>query len=324
MERFCRRQTTPPPMSTETSQRTIVLSDLHLGRRGSAAQSHRFARLIATHRRVIVNGDVAELHHGEFRSAAEEELARFRELCARSETRLDLVAGNHDPFVSNIRSLTLCEGSVYLTHGDAFHPAIAPWSPYAAAMESAFRKALAESAGDRESEVARLAAAREAAVAEWQALGDGAHISTIASMAVRPHRALAAIRYWRRYPNMARDWASRFAPHADTLVVGHSHRPFVTELDGVRIVNTGAYGFPGRPLAVVIDGRDVAVHRIEMDERLFRLREQPLARWTTGAVDTAQSQRASESFGADATERASTRRMNAAASASADRSTDVR
>lgn len=312
-------------MSTEPSQRTIVLSDLHLGRRGSAAQSHRFARLIETHRRVIVNGDSAELHHGQFRAAAEEELARLRELCARAETRLDLVAGNHDPFVSNVRSLSLCDGSVYLTHGDAFHPAIAPWSPFAAAMERAFHQALAATVGDRESESARLAAAREAAVAEWRALGDGAHISTIASMAVRPHRALAAIRYWGRYPAMALDWASRYAPNADTLVVGHSHRPFVTERNGVRIVNTGAYGFPGRPLAVVIEGRMVSVHRIEMAERLFRLSERPLASWITGVARGAdETQRGPSAAEGDAPDRASTRRMNSAASANATRSIEVR
>jgi predicted phosphodiesterase len=311
-------------MSSESSQRTLVLSDLHLGRTDAAVQSHRFARLISECSRVIVNGDAAELHHARFRASAEEELLRLRDLCDRANVRLDLIAGNHDPYISEIRSLSLCGGSIYITHGDAFHPAIAPWSPYAAAMEKAYRTALAASPAGLDPETALLAAARDAAVAEWQALGDGAYISTIFSVAVRPHRALAALNYWRRYPAMTLDWASRHAPSADTVIVGHSHRPFVTTLRGVRIVNTGAYAFPGRPLAVVIEGREVAAHRIDMSERLFQLSASPLARWTSGAGDARVDRADAHATGAHASTRPSTRRMNAAASPSAARSTDVR
>jgi UDP-2,3-diacylglucosamine pyrophosphatase LpxH len=319
MESVRTSQKAAASMSSEPSQRTLVLSDLHLGRTEAAAQSHRFARLIAESSRVIVNGDAAELHHARFRASAEEELLRLRDLCDRANVRLDLIAGNHDPYISDVRSLSLCGGSIYITHGDAFHPAIAPWSPYAASMEKAYRTALAASPAGLDPETARLAAAREAAVAEWQALGDGAYISTIFSVAVRPHRALAALSYWRRYPAMTLDWASRHAPRADTVIVGHSHRPFVTTLNGVRIVNTGAYAFPGRPLAVVIEGREVAAHRIDMSERLFRLSPTPIARWTCGAGTAHATE-----HDAHAPARPSTRQMNAAASPSAARSTDVR
>jgi hypothetical protein len=132
-------------------------------------------------------------------------------------------------------------------------------------MRQAYETALASSAGGRDEHEGRLAAAREASIAEWRAVGSGAHVSTIAGMAVRPHRALAVLSYWRRYPSMIHDWASRFAPHAGTVVVGHSHRPFVRTIGGLRIVNTGAYAFPGHPLAVVLEGGSVRVHRIRRE-----------------------------------------------------------
>jgi predicted phosphodiesterase len=298
---------------SSTEPTTIVLSDLHLGRPGATAQSHRFAALCARFERVIVNGDVAELHHAQFREHAEYELARLRELCEQGGSRLELIAGNHDPFVSATRSMSLADGAVYLTHGDAMHPAIAPWSPYAAAMRQAFETALASSAAGRDEHEGRLAAAREASMAEWRALGAGAYISTIASVAVRPHRALAVLSYWRKYPAMVHDWATRFAPSAGTVLIGHSHRAFVRETGGLRIVNTGSYTFPGRPLAVVIEGAQVKVHRINMERRLFSLSSQPIASWSIRHRD-----------GRVPHEAPSARRMNAEAPASPSRSTEVR
>jgi len=310
-------------MSSLEEPRTIVLSDLHLGRPGGTAQSHRFAGLVARFQRVIVNGDVAELHHGRFRSAAEHELERLRHFCESAGARLELVAGNHDPFVSATRALTLHDGAVYITHGDALHPAIAPWSPFAAAMRQAYMTALASSAAARDDHESRLAAAREASIAEWRAVGDGAHISTIASMAARPHRALAVLSYWRSYPSLVHDWAARFAPNAGTVLVGHSHRAFVREFSGVRIVNTGSYSFPGRPLAVVLEAGEARIHRVEMEKRLFELSAQPIASWRLTRRDGSQSDRAPESSAAVETHPPSTRRMNVAASASAARSSEV-
>jgi predicted phosphodiesterase len=300
-------------VSSTVEPKTIVLSDLHLGRPGATAQAHRFAELVAPFDRVIVNGDVAELHHAHFREHAEFELDRFRECCDKAGARLELIAGNHDPFVSTARSLTLSGGAVYLTHGDALHPAIAPWSPFAATMRQAYETALVSSAAGRNEHEGRLAAAREASIAEWRAVGSGAHISTIASMAVRPHRALAVLSYWQRYPSMIHDWASQFAPQAGTVIVGHSHRSFVRTIGGLRIVNTGAYSFPGKPLAVVIEGSSVRVHRIDMERRLFTLEPQPIASWSIARRDGGLHHAAP-----------SAPRMKEAASASAAESTEVR
>lgn len=295
--------------------RTIILSDLHLGRPGGAEEAARLLPLLDECTRLILNGDSAELHHARYRASAELELGRLRELCRARAVRLDLIAGNHDPFVSEVRSMRLLDGAVYLTHGDALHPAIAPWSPHAEVMRAAFERALADGAasGAAPGEDALFAAAREAAIAEWQSLGDGAHVSTIANMALRPHRALAALAYWRGYPSLVRNWATRFAPAAGTVVVGHSHRPFVRTVGGLRIVNTGAYGFPGTPLAVVLESNEVLVHRVEERRGRFSLGERPIARWIAEPRGPQPPARAA----------ANAETMKPAASASAPRSIDV-
>ena len=296
--------------------RTVALSDLHLGRPDGAACANAFERIVSEADRVIVNGDIAELHHARFQADAERELDIFRDLCASRGVKLDLVAGNHDPFVSEHRALSIADGAVYITHGDAFHPAVAPWSPYSGSMRATFAAALASARADsgmREDE-ALFAAAREASIAEWRVMGAGAHVSTLANMAVRPHRALTVIGYWLRYPALAANWAQRFAPRAGTVLVGHSHRAFARTVQGLMVVNTGSYGFPGTPHAVVLEGSNASFHRITLDGARYALSPEPSRRWRLSAREAVQSASAGAS---------STPLMNRAASPSATRSMDA-
>ena len=304
----------PRPNAAQALPRTVVLSDLHLGRPGGALGANAFEQIVSEADRVIVNGDIAELHHARFQADAERELDLFRDLCASRGVKLDLVAGNHDPFVSEQRALSVADGAVYITHGDAFHPAVAPWSPFSASMRATFADALSRTAPGTPEDEALFAAAREASIAEWRVMGAGAHVSTLANMAVRPHRVLTVLGYWMRYPALAANWAARFAPRAGTVIVGHSHRAFVRRIGGRVVVNTGSYGFPGVPHAVVLEGATASFHRIALAGARYELLASPLQRWTLEPGETAQP----ASAGA-----ASTPLMNRAASPSATRSMDA-
>lgn len=303
-------------MSRTEAPRTVILSDLHLGRAGGALRARAFEPIIGACDRVIVNGDAAELHHARYQTAAERELEIFRDLCATRGVRLDLIAGNHDPFISTQRSMLLADGAVYLTHGDAMHDAIAPWSPYAASMRRAFEDGLRNAPRTLAEDEARFRAASEAALAEWRTMGEGAHISTISSMAFRPHRLLTVVRYWLAYPRMVSDWAARFAPSAGTVIVGHSHRAFHTRIAGRVLVNTGSYGFPGKPHAVVIEGRTASMHAIELRGTAYALAASPRATWQLEPAASADSSR-------DGSARPSAAPANRAASQSRERSTPV-
>jgi len=305
-------------MSPLRVPRTLVLSDLHLGRPSGAGRADAFETLLADFDRVVVNGDVAELHHPSFAADAELELARFRDICFSRGIKLDLIAGNHDPFVSDLRALTLADGAIYVTHGDALHPAVAPWSPCAGVMRRAFSAALAAQPADASEDAARFAAAREASLAEWRAMGHGAHISTIGSMARHPLRALTVLGYWSRYPALVAEWAERFAPQAGTVIVGHSHRGFVRSIDGRQIVNTGAYSFPGRPSGIVIEGTTVRVHRLVKRGALFALAPSATAAWPINFHARGLERRTTQDAAA------STPMMNRAASPSASPSIEGR
>ncbi|MFM8785793.1 MAG: hypothetical protein ACKOFI_11780, partial [Phycisphaerales bacterium] len=52
------------------------------------------------------------------------------------------IEGNHDPGTGELHAWR-AEGAVLVTHGHAFHPAIAPWVPHAGFLASAFRAHLA-------------------------------------------------------------------------------------------------------------------------------------------------------------------------------------
>jgi len=265
--------------------RTIIVSDLHLGRPDGATSAASFAELAEQCDRLIVNGDCAELHHERYRENAAIELARLREVCLVRGTKLELLAGNHDPYIGP-RVLTLASNRILVTHGDALHPALAPWSRAARVMRNTFLETFERerlTLGDHE---ARFAAARAAAVAEWKFEGAGASHSTAMRMLLRPIAAAKVLHYWWNYTTLVNEFARDYLPTAQTIVVGHSHRANMKQIDGRTIVNTGAYSFPGVPHALLLEGEQLSFHRLRMDRFRYRLSAAPSARWQLSAAST--------------------------------------
>lgn len=275
----------------------VILSDLHLGRPRHSASSAEAVRPLwrgAAH--LILNGDVAEVHHPKHWAAAARQVVHLFDLCEADGVELTLLSGNHDPFLSDFRHLRLAEGEVFVTHGDAMHPAIAPWSPAGARMREAHAIALASiGSDDRDALHARLEASQHAGYAEWadadQVLREESSHSSVRGMLIRPWALLKVLLYWRAFPELALRFAVEHAPEARFIVLGHTHRPGVWSRGGRVILNTGSFGFPGSPRAVVIDGGELRFHRVirgddahELDPsplRTYELRA-PIAGETTG------------------------------------------
>jgi predicted phosphodiesterase len=59
------------------------------------------------------------------------------------------------------------------------------------------------------------------------------------------------------------------ASSADLIVFGHTHRPYVKDVDGVRFVNAGSVGKPKdgdwRACYAIVDGGAVIFRRVEYD-----------------------------------------------------------
>jgi UDP-2,3-diacylglucosamine pyrophosphatase LpxH len=270
------------------AQRIVILSDLHLGRRHGAAGSAEALRpLWDAARHLVINGDVAEVHHPRHWTIAARETLHLFDLCEADGVDLTLLSGNHDPFITDLRHLHLAGGAVFITHGDVLHPAVSPWSPAAGRMRAANEAALAALEPEQRGELeARLSATQHAAYAEWndiQRLNEEARHSTITGMLIRPWALMQVIAYWNAFPQLAADFAAQHAPAARFIVLGHTHRAGIWDFDERIVINTGSFGFPGTPRAVLVEDGTLSVWRIRHRRGAYRLDARPQRSFTLPA-----------------------------------------
>ncbi|MEO1236984.1 MAG: metallophosphoesterase, partial [Planctomycetota bacterium] len=157
------------PMSGDG--RTLILSDTHLAEPGRGAGSAAALRpLWAGFDRVVFNGDTAETRSPRHRDASHRAVDEIGRMTAEDGVALTVVAGNHDPFVSEIDWVELAGGAVLATHGDLLHPAVAPWADESHRLAEAADAALAELGEDRSSADARqlAEAAKRASARHWR------------------------------------------------------------------------------------------------------------------------------------------------------------
>ena len=256
------------PHSTSSSpvprkRAILVLSNLHLGRHGMVLDAKELTPLVEEAGTLIVNGDTAELHVTRYRDRAVAEFAHLREICAANDTRLLLLAGNHDPTLVQERYIIHEQQGVFITHGDVVSDAVAPWSEAADRMRKRHHEVTAEfSESERNSLDGAFMACREAAVAEWNPRGDAGLPSTAMSVLFKPRTLVRVINFWRTQARLMDAFAERFVPSARLILIGHSHRPLIRKFRKRVVVNTGCYGFPGHPIAGIFDSTGFRVQRI--------------------------------------------------------------
>jgi len=269
--------------------RIVIISDTHLGRPRCAAVGAAALRpLWARADHLVINGDVAEVHHPRHWSLAARQTLELFDLCEADGTQLTLLSGNHDPYISDTRHLHILDEQVFITHGDVLHPAIAPWSPAAGRIRAAYDRAIShlrpEERGGLEH---RLGAAQHASHSEWVDLRRQAADSRITAMLMRPWAVAKVLWYWRIVPRLAAAFARDHVPAARFFIFGHTHRPGIWTVDGLTVINTGSFGFPGTPRAVVIENDQLAVHRIRRTGSAYGIDKDAVARFElAGRVDT--------------------------------------
>jgi UDP-2,3-diacylglucosamine pyrophosphatase LpxH len=226
---------------------------------------------------LVMNGDTAEVHHPRHWSTACRQTLELYDACEADGVELVLLSGNHDPYITGHRFLALAGGQIFVTHGDAFHPAIAPWSPAAARMRKAHESALREieHLGRADLE-ACLDAARRASHVEWTEMRHEAGRSSMRKMLVRPWLIVRVLHYWRRFPRLAATFAEEHMPLARFVVLGHTHHADIETVNGRTVINTGSYGFPGRPRGVIVDDTVLRVHAVDLQAGRHRLASDPL------------------------------------------------
>lgn len=258
--------------------RVIVISDTHLGRpEGSAGSPEALRPLWRDADELVVAGDLAELSDARYRVTAARAVCRMQDLCDADGVRLTFISGNHDALLTDVRQVERSNGAVYVTHGDVFHPAISPWSSHAEELAAWNRKALLMlSHRERRSALGRLAAAQFAAMRraglpdpagprrvvepETKAWLGNRGIDLTPEIVQQVRRAAVAMWCWNSLPKRAASFMAEHAPTARCLVFGHMHRAGTWRLGDRLIVNTGSYGFPGKPRAVrIVEGERLEV-----------------------------------------------------------------
>ncbi|MAD77893.1 MAG: hypothetical protein CMJ51_00805 [Planctomycetaceae bacterium] len=256
---------TPSP---QADRPVLVISDLHLGRTGMTEKAEELAPLIDAASTLVINGDVAELHVRTWAKDAARELDRLRERCRRSGTHLVVLAGNHDPEITDRRHLILSRGELLITHGDVVHESLAPWSDAAEIIRARHREFLEALAPSKQNDLTSLfQACREAAKAECETLGDLGPPTTPLGALSKPWKLLAISRFWWSHARKLDRFATTHAPTSRMILAGHSHRAGVERVGRRTIVNTGCFGVPGPALGVILGSDGLEVRRIVRHRR---------------------------------------------------------
>lgn len=171
-----------------------ILSDLHLGLKAAPSPA-AIAPLLEGVDELILNGDAAECASARYAAAGKDALEDLARRARSAGAALVRIEGNHDPGTGELIAMR-AEGAVAITHGHAFHPAIAPWSHAAGEVSRAF--AAAHAAGAAHAEPLRsLLAARAAARRERELDHARPPLAVLASMARRPWAFPMVVGYWR-------------------------------------------------------------------------------------------------------------------------------
>lgn len=258
--------------------RTRIFSDLHFrDPRGFLHDLNDFVPLLGNAERVVFNGDSLDTqisalaHHGD----------ELRAFAAGSGREVIWLTGNHDPDFSEQAELSLCDERVWVTHGDVFFHAIAPWSHHAAELRRRFAQA---SAGLPAEELARvetrLRLHREVArgLPEPEHLFHpslGTRIYRLLHTVFPPRRVFEMIKAWSTTPRLVAQLARAQRPRAQVVVLGHTHYPGAWRVPATEtapellVINTGSFTRPFGGLFVELHGARGRVVRIRRGPRGF-------------------------------------------------------
>ena len=152
---------------------------------------------------------------------------------------------------------------VFITHGDALHPAIAPWSLDAKVIRKAYDEAFAQVHPEHRNKLDEILRVSEvAAMSQWMPENFRQRHGGVLELLIRPQMIPRILHYWHTIPRLAENFAKTHMPDAQFFILGHTHRHGVWRFNGLTVINTGCFGFPGRPLAVVIENASLSVFKI--------------------------------------------------------------
>ncbi len=246
--------------------KVLILSDLHLGGRASRAPAllEPLRKICRQYDRVILNGDTldryetaaCEAHDGEWRRKA---LEYFRSRSGEPE----LISGNHDPIISQAHWLYLQTSQTLVFHGDCISDCTHPSRRSDQLLARRLQREWSAIGGRPTDFGDLLRIYRQVQIDHLREFPNACErrsaLHYIADVFIPPHRPLHVLQYWHKAPRLMARMAASFKPKVRHVVVGHTHRPGHWTVDGVQVFNTGSYMPLSKPLAIHIDGDQVAL-----------------------------------------------------------------
>ncbi|MEP4079911.1 metallophosphoesterase [Haloferula sp.] len=254
----------------------LILSDLHLGHTASKIESVEQLRpLIDGAGTVVFNGDTFQELATDFRERADGLLNDLRNLCEELGAETVFLPGNHDPGWEGQGWLELAGGKIVITHGDAVMWGGSPWSRESITRSERLKKLWAENQEADHDVVERLGLARKMAmVLKPPRIPKARSFFGRAMDAVNPpRRSLEILRVWISQADRAAEFAERYFPKAEVLVLGHFHWRGCWTRSGRLIVNTGAYVNPHSASWVGYEDGWMKVGNVEEQDGVFSKEE---------------------------------------------------
>lgn len=256
-----------------------IFSDLHYGDKSSRVDRLQGLTPLAEGATSwVINGDLLDTRAGPrpdlTRECREQAAAYLRDLGLPAT----LLTGNHDPDISDVHFLSLAQGRVFLTHGDALYDTIVPWgqdAPYVRrrmAEERARRGSAARPTLAEELAIFRIIAA-EIPQRHQSERNRLRYLRRLAADTIwPPWRVPSIFAAWLSYAGRARGFSARHAPGAQFVLNGHTHRAGIWRKPGApTILNTGALCRPFQAWAIDLAEERLLIREIEPRQGEFRL-----------------------------------------------------
>lgn len=256
---------------------TLVVSDVHLS--GCWRRQIEYLRgLWRPGERVVLNGDTLNRSLDKRPEVRREVLESLFERARRDGAELTLVAGNCDPYCSDLDDLLLAGGRIWVTHGHVLFDDMSPWANYAHRTRRHIMDYLDRFPPEYRDRLEHRYEAMRWVIRRYHDRPETVSRSQTVQGMFRLWRAIvhlprlpATLRAWRDLPRLADRAARQRAPQARVVLLGHTHRRGCWQAGGRWVVNTGSLETRQSAWAVRINPPTLSLHRIRRQGSRCRL-----------------------------------------------------
>ncbi len=249
--------------------KTLILSDIHFCKWSSTVTSvHQLRPLWKGFDALILNGDTSELHSAKHSKASMLAADEIKTTTRDDGVHLTMICGNHDPTISNTEYVWFHNKKTLVFHGHAPIKGVAPWSWRCKHIAEKNKQHLinADDVFEEQLQATRIGSTLAATGAFKQHRPKSLHMLMLSIPAV-----YKILRCWWSYPSLVAKWAEQYAPSARLVITGHTHHAGIWNRNGIIIINTGCFGFPSHPRAVIIDDDSIIVKRLSKRGGVYEL-----------------------------------------------------